>query len=182
MGKIYVTSDLHLCHDKEFLYEKRGFTNIWDMNTAILQNWNNIVNPEDDVYLLGDVMLNNNKIGLNILKNLKGKIHIICGNHDTAARIESYKNCWNVVEVCYGLPLKYKKWHFFLSHYPTLTANMDDGKAIQQHIINLCGHSHTQDRWADWEKGTIYHVELDAHNNTPVLIDDIIEDLKNKER
>ena len=27
-------------------------------------------------------------------------------------------------------------------------------------------------------KGLIYHVELDAHNNYPVLIDDIIEDIQ----
>lgn len=29
-------------------------------------------------------------------------------------------------------------------------------------------------------KGLIYHVDLDAHNCYPILIDNIIEDIKNK--
>jgi hypothetical protein len=28
------------------------------------------------------------------------------------------------------------------------------------------------------DKGLCYHVELDAHNNYPVLLDNIIEDIK----
>ena len=47
-------------------------------------------------------------------------------------------------------------------------------------MISLCGHSHSQDAFADWDKGLIYHVELDAHNNFPVSIDSIIKDIKNK--
>lgn len=38
----------------------------------------------------------------------------------------------------------------------------------------------TQDKFQDFNKGLIYHVELDAHNNKPVLIDNIIEDIQNK--
>ena len=29
------------------------------------------------------------------------------------------------------------------------------------------------------DKGIIYHVELDAHDNKPVLLDDALEDIKN---
>ena len=69
---------------------------------------------------------------------------------------------------------------FYLSHYPTLTSNLDSNEPLKARVINLCGHSHTQDRWADWDKGLIYHVEMDAHNCYPVLLDDIIEEIKNK--
>ena len=80
---IYFTSDLHFGHDKPFLYEPRGFTNIYDMNNAIFRNWNSIVTEEDDVYVLGDLMLNNNEGGIWLIKRLRGRIHIILGNHDT---------------------------------------------------------------------------------------------------
>lgn len=129
---------------------------------------------EDDVYILGDLMLNDNDTGIKLLKSLKGKIHIILGNHDTDARVELYNNCYNVVEICYATIIKYGKYHFYLSHYPTLTANKE--KHLSECLINLCGHTHTPDKWADWDKGIIYHVECDAHNCTPVLIDDIIND------
>lgn len=45
-------------------------------------------------------------------------------------------------------------------------------------MINLCGHAHTTNPFADMDKGLIYHVELDAHGCYPISIDDIIEDIK----
>ena len=35
---IYFTSDLHIGHDKDFLYKPRGFNNVWDMDNAIIEN------------------------------------------------------------------------------------------------------------------------------------------------
>ena len=52
-------------------------------------------------------------------------------------------------------------------------------KPLKKKLINLCGHTHTDNKFKDMDKGLIYHVELDAHNNKPVLLDDIIDDLKN---
>ena len=179
MSNIYITSDTHFGHSKNFLYEPRGFKNIYDHDNAIIKNWNSIVQPEDEVYLLGDVMLNDNNYGLSCLKQLKGNIHIIRGNHCTNARVDLYKDCSNVVEVCDAKWLTYSKQKFFLSHYPTLTDNHDDGKPLSR-IISLCGHVHTPDKWHDWDKGLIYHVEMDAHGCKPISIEQIIEDIKTK--
>ena len=180
MSNIYVTSDTHFGHSKNFLYEPRGFKNIYDHDNAIIKNWNEIVQPEDDVYLLGDVMLNDNDYGLSCLKQLKGQIHIIRGNHCTDARIALYKECWNVVEVCDAKWLKIGKQNFFLSHYPCLTDNHDDGKPLNRRIISLCGHTHTPDKWYDWNNGLIYHVEMDAHGCKPISAEQIINDIKEK--
>lgn len=58
-----------------------------------------------------------------------------------------------------------------------MTSNYNDKGLFG--VINLCGHLHTTDRFWDMdEHGLIYHVELDAHNMRPVLIDNIIEDIK----
>ena len=47
---------------------------------------------------------------------------------------------------------------------------------LKKQVINLCGHSHTVNHFADMDKdkGYIYHCELDAHNMYPVSIDTII--------
>lgn len=185
MGKIFITSDLHFFHNQSFIYEPRGFNNVYDMSEAIIKNWNSVISLDDDVYVLGDLMLNDNTNGIRYIKYLNGKIHIILGNHDTDTRIELYKDCYNVVEIVCAKRLKYRKYNFYLSHYPTLTANYDDGKDLWAKTINLCGHTHTQDPFVDWDKGIIYHCELDAHNNTPILLDDIINDIQiklNKEK
>lgn len=178
MSNIYVTSDTHFGHSKNFLYEPRGFKNIYDHDNTIIKNWNEIVQPEDDVYLLGDVMLNDNDYGLSCLKQLNGRIHIIRGNHCTNTRIALYNNCSNVVEVCDAKWLKVGKQSFFLSHYPCLTGNHDEGEPLNRKIVNLCGHSHCQDNFADFDKGLIFHCELDTNNCYPLSIDEIIKRIK----
>lgn len=175
---VYLTSDLHLCHDREFVYKPRGFNSIHDMNEAIISNWNNIINPEDDIYVLGDLMLNDNDTGLYLLKKLKGKIHIVLGNHDTNTRIELYKNCWNVVEVTFALRLNYKGYHFFLTHFPCMTANLEK-ESLKKCTINLYGHTHQQTNFYN-EIPFMYHVGVDSHNCTPISIEDIIKDMQDK--
>ena len=177
---IFLTPDTHFGHDKMFLYEPRGFTNIQEHDAQIIKNWNKVVSYCDDVYHLGDVMLGNNEHGLKCLKQVNGKIHIICGNHCTDARRTLYESCYNIVEVVDAKRLKYNGYHFFLSHYPTLCSNHDSDKPLKRRCISLCGHTHTPDCWADWDTGLIYHCELDAHHNTPVALDTIINDIEQK--
>ena len=74
--------------------------------------------------------------------------------------------------------LKYKKYNFYMSHYPTLTSNLDDDKPLKARVISLCGHVHATDCLIDWGKNPIYHVEVDAHNGYPVNLDKILEDIK----
>lgn len=177
---IWLTSDLHFSHQRDFLYEPRGFESVQEMNKAIVENWNKVVQPNDDVYVLGDLMLNDNDEGTCLVKQLKGNIHIILGNHDTDSRIELYKTFWNVKSIEYATRLEYNGYHFFLSHYPTLCSNHDSDKPLKRRCISLCGHTHTPDCWADWDTGLIYHCELDAHHNTPVALDTIINDIEQK--
>lgn len=176
---IYFTSDLHLCHNKPFLYEPRGFTNIEDMNAAVVRNWNNIIIDEDEVYVLGDLMLVDNAKATTLFTSLKGKIHIILGNHDTDARIEIYQNLPNVVEVVYATTLKWNGYHFYLSHYPTITSNFyENEKDLKHRLINLYGHTHQKTNFYDLTiSPCIYHVGLDSHNCTPVSIEQIIQDI-----
>lgn len=177
-GKIYLTSDLHLGHDREFIWKARGFNSIQQMNETIVETWNRTIDDDDDIYILGDVMLGSPD-NIHYVERLRGRIHIVLGNHDTAKREEMYRNLPNVVEVAeVGIRLKHKKHHFVLTHYPMMTGNLDDdGKGLKARTINLCGHSHTADKYQDMDKGIIYHCEVDAHNCYPILIDDIIQDL-----
>ena len=172
MSKIWVTSDLHFCHSKNFLYVPRNFSSIEEHDNQIIKNWNSLIAPDDEVYCLGDCVLTDTEKGLRYMKMLNGKIHIAIGNHDTDKRIELYKQLDNVVEVAYGYRLKYKKKLFILTHYQTIVANFKEEKPI----YNLHGHTHSKDKFCDI--CNCYNVALDAHNCFPVFIDDIIEDIK----
>jgi len=173
---IYFSSDLHFCHDRDFLYKPRGFNSIKEHDEQIIKNWNEIVTDEDEVYILGDLMLNDNEDGIRKLQQLKGKIHIICGNHDENTRIELYKILPNVVEVVYALQLKIGKYYFFLCHYPVLVHNYDDNKKIW----NIHGHTHSKNIFS--ENKHCYNVCLDAHNNKPIEINEIITDIQKQNK
>ena len=178
---IYLTSDLHFFHDRGFIYEPRGFKSVREMNDAIIENYNKVVKPDDDVYILGDLLLGGPDSldkGLKLIGELNGKLHLVRGNHDTITRWVAYSTLQNVVEQQNAIYLKYMGYHFFMTHYPTITSNNDYDKPLKARTLNLCGHTHTQDQWLDKDKGYIYHCELDAHNNTPVSMDYIIKEFK----
>ena len=70
------------------------------------------------VYVLEDLMLNDNEQGIEYIKKLKGKLHIILGNHDSKKRTALYKTCSsNLVDIWYSTLLNYKDYVFYLSHY-----------------------------------------------------------------
>jgi calcineurin-like phosphoesterase family protein len=175
---VYVTSDLHFGHDRGFLYEPRGFSSIEEHDKTVIENWNKIVSPEDEVYVLGDTMLNDNEHGIECLKQLNGHIYLLWGNHDTDTRKKLYMELDNVECLGWAYVFKYKKYNFYLSHYPTLTGNLE-AESLHQCAINLYGHTHQMSNFYQ-DNPFNYHVGLDSHNNTPVLLDDIIVDIKNK--
>ncbi len=176
---IWFSSDLHLNHNKPFVYEPRSFLNVYDMNYTIIKNFNNVVAADDDLYLLGDLFLGELEEGIELFKQLPGKIHLVWGNHCTNNRKEAMSKCHNVVEVIgYATILKYNKWHFYLSHFPTCTTNFDDyQKPLNQRTLCLSGHTHSKELF---EPCGSYNVAVDAHNCFPVSIDDIVNDFKVK--
>lgn len=180
MGKIFLTSDLHFGHDREFLWGPRGFRSSIEHDEAIIANWNSVVGPKDDVYVLGDLMLGDNEWGCKCVGRLNGNIYLIRGNHDSDKRWYDIYPFIHTIEAQYGCAhlFHYRKYHFYLSHFPTLTGNLKK-KSLHQMTLNLHGHTHSRDKFYE-DRPYMYNVALDAHNNTPVLLDDIIEDMKNK--
>ena len=175
--RIWLTSDWHFCHDREFIWGSRGFKSVDEMENAIVTRYNKLVDANDEVYMLGDAMLNDNEMGIWLIKQLKGHIHIICGNHDTDARRALYADCYNVVEVVDAKKLEYNGYHFYLSHYPTLTDNMDEDKPLKARVLNLYAHTHQKTKFLDGHLN--YHVGIDTHG-CPIKLDNIIEEIKER--
>ena len=173
MANIWFTSDLHFGHDREFVWKARGFESVQEMNLAIAGRFNSKVQPEDTVYILGDLMLGDNVTGEYFLSQLNGKKIIVLGNHDTNPRIDIYKKYAD--EVVYATMLKYKKRVIYMSHYPTLTGNLDDTPG--HCVLNFHGHTHQTSNFTEGYR-FMYHVGVDSHDCYPVLIDDALAELK----
>ncbi len=180
MGKIWLSSDLHFGHDREFIWSPRGFNSIEEHDKTIIKNWNDLVSWDDEVWLLGDCILGNNDAGCRKLNQLAGKIYIVPGNHDTATRLQMYANIRPTILVMpLAYNLKYHGYNFYLSHYPTLTSNLENSSELRRHVINLYGHTHQKTNFYE-DMPFMYHVGVDSHNCTPILLDDIIEEIKIK--
>ena len=177
MSNIWLTSDTHFCHDRDFVWGARGFKNVHEMNEAIIEKWNKVVRKDDIVYHLGDVMLMDNITGLKLLRQLNGTIYIALGNHDTDSRVCQYKNCYNVTDIQFGYRVAGPgKKTLVLTHYPTITANGEDTRTL-----NLFGHTHQKTNFFKNEDGTerkyMYHVGMDSHDCTPVNLEDILAEI-----
>ena len=173
---IWLCSDLHLGHDKEFVWKARGFESVDEMNHTIIDHLIEVVKPDDDLYILGDLILGNIEEGKKLLRRIPGRVHVICGNHDSAAKIAYYESLgWDCQ---WSLLTKMGGYSVLLSHWPTKTINFG-AKPLKREVINFCGHSHSIDRFVDFGKlGACYHVEMDAHNNYPVLLDDALKEIE----
>lgn len=182
---IWITADLHIGHDREFIYKKRGFENAKQHDEVLLENWNRTVGEEDIVYILGDVLLKQNlqdddfAYGVSVLGRLNGKLIIIRGNHDSEGKIEKFKLCPNVMSAGdAALYLEYEgKYHFYLSHYPTVISGNEKKKTIKHALINLYGHTHQKEHFYEGNP-YMYCACLDAHDMKPVALEEIIEEIK----
>lgn len=172
MKDIYFCSDFHFCHNKDFIYKERGFSSIEEMNEVIIQRYNSLVREEDLVFILGDLMLNDNKKGIELCKRLHGQKKIIYGNHDTTTRQGLYEQFSLRGEYAYLLKFSKKK-SFYLSHYPTMTGN------FQEKYTPWCLHGHTHSKSTfEFDDHKCYNIGMDAHNCYPVHIDKILHDIE----
>jgi calcineurin-like phosphoesterase family protein len=175
----YVSSDLHLGHDREFIWGARYFRNVHEMNAAIIYNINDVVEEDDTLYLLGDLVMGDIEDGRYWLSKINCKnVKFIIGNHDTDNRVRMYEEL-GFENLGYAAIVREGGWRFYLSHYPTMVGD-GSGKKAKYHLWNLCGHCHTKSPVEHINWGCV-HVEADAWFSYPVDIE-VIKELIIKER
>jgi len=76
----WFTSDTHFGHANIIRYSNRPYDTTEEHDEALIANWNFSVQPNDEVYHLGDFSFGNK--AMEILPRLNGIIHLIKGNHD----------------------------------------------------------------------------------------------------
>ena len=172
---IYFISDTHFNHDRDFVYSPRECDSIDEMNKRIIANWNNTVSDEDTVYVVGDFFLGADMDYVkNTLKRLNGHIILVRGNHDTDAKIRLYEESDKVEDIVWATQVSYKKRLFYVSHYPSITGNY--GGDPDRVIINIFGHTHSTEKFFEGIP-YMYNVACDAHDCTPISIEDIYNDV-----
>jgi calcineurin-like phosphoesterase family protein len=193
MGKNYLTSDPHYYHFNCIRYCDRPYTTVEEMNEALVTNWNNTVNPEDKVYILGDFSLAVRPVEL-YGPRLNGTKLLVPGNHDScfpahkkARTVEKkyimdkfYKDNGltvlpiNITEDLPGLGV------VNLSHFPykgdSTDTRFDNYRLEDNGKLLLCGHVHEKWKTKRTPKGTLMiNVGVDVWDYKPVSLEQLIE-------
>ena len=86
-NKLWFTSDTHFDHAAIIDYCERPFTDEADMNRNIASNWNEVVKPDDIIFILGDFSFGKRDTWCWRLDHLNGHKYLIKGNHDHEGNI-----------------------------------------------------------------------------------------------
>ena len=175
-GMIYLTSDLHLNHERIIELANRPFADVGEMNEAIVRNINATVHEGDTLWVLGDVCMGREKTqgARALLDALECKdVHLVLGNHDPRGRRDE------LLDAGFATVSDYEELRIgshrtaVLCHYPLMSWNGERHGAYMLH-----GHIHAPAQYnADNRANGIrrYDVGVDANGYRPVSIDDIRE-------
>jgi calcineurin-like phosphoesterase family protein len=166
---LWFTADTHFNHKSIIDYCGRPFSSVEEMNETIISNWNNVVSTKDHVYHLGDFAFGSNDSVRKIRYRLKGKIHLILGNHDYKNKVNRLSSCFTEVKDL--LTLKHNKQKIILCHYC-----MNVWDSSHYNSWHLFGHSHNT--WHTEAKS--FDVGVDSWEFKPISFDDVTRIMQGK--
>ncbi len=114
--------DMHLGHRNCLHLDNRPFSSVQEMNSVLIELWNGRVQKDDDVYVLGDFCYRSEEDPVTYLRKLKGKKHLIVGNHDVhLLKNTQAMSYFETVEKQMVIKDRDEtsEVQVFLSHYPT---------------------------------------------------------------
>ncbi len=165
----FFTADTHFGHTRIIEFHPHRGSSIEEMNKRIVENWNAVVGAKDDVWFLGDFAMGKLDESLRYFHRLRGKKHLIIGNHDSPRTINLP---WTSVD--YYKEWKQKPYKAVLCHYPFLTWN-----GAHNGVYALHGHSHGM---LAPTTTTRMDVGIDCHPEfRPFHLDEVVDYMSDKE-
>ena len=170
--KTWVTSDLHFGHKNimSFCPESRArFRNDVDyMNEQMVKEWNDLIEPEDTVYILGDIAFMSGSVAGRTVMRLNGNKILIEGNHDKKTLLDStFRGAFE--EVHKYLDIIYNGTKVVMFHYPI--AEWD-----QMHRGSVHLHGHLHGNTSGMEKFRCRDMGMDATGMIAISMEDAIKD------
>lgn len=187
--KNYFIADLHLGHYNAMTrFDNRPFKTLDEMDTEIINNINEVVGKNDNLYLLGDLSWYDGQKTYELLSKIKCKnLHLIVGNHD--GKWMRDQRCANLFSSINDLlRIRDNGRVVILCHYPMAVWDQSHNGSY-----HLYGHVHRNlNPDGDINHAILKHDELrNAYNvgcmiyymnYTPRTLDEIIKKSKRKQK
>ena len=171
MKKTFIVSDWH-CGEDRFEIMGRPFKTQQEHVDILLKNHNELVSPDDDVIVVGDVCYQKTPEWLPYIAKFNGNKILIRGNHDRVFTDEQLKPYFSeIIPDGEGIIRQIEdktdnsRINVYITHYPSR------GK---ENIFTLCGHIHSAFKY----QLNMMNIGVDVHHFRPVNMDTIPKHLK----
>lgn len=170
---IYFTSDLHLGHANVLKLCSRPFESVDEMDETLIENWNARITNNDTIYILGDLMFRNKKPPEEYLSRLKGKKHLIRGNHDRdwIKKVDINKFFVSNENLSYITDGQHR---ITLCHYPMMS-----WPHINTNGYMIFGHIHSNTDAAYWSliqnSSLMLNAGVDINGFKPVTFNELVK-------
>lgn len=173
--RTWITSDLHFGHKNIMTFcpvtRARFKNDVNYMNEQMVIEWNSIVQPEDLVYILGDVAFLPAQKAAEYMNRCNGTKILVEGNHDRKTLNDpTFRNCFK--EVHKYLDINYDGTKVVMSHYPFLEWD-------QMHRGALHFHGHLHGGVTNQEQYRCMDVGMDATGMIAVEMEQAIASIAN---
>lgn len=169
MKDIWLISDTHFNHSKILEFNGydgkpvRNFASVAEMNQCMLDNWNDVVKPNDSVIHCGDVLFGPDKVdwlNANFAK-LPGKKRLVLGNHDNVKFLAPFFK---------DIQLWIQKDNIIFTHTPLHPSTLAEAHRFgDSDVLNVHGHIHSNPS----PEGPYKCVCVEQINFAPVNIEDL---------
>lgn len=167
--KQFYTSDLHFGHKNILAWENRPWNSVEEMDTGLIERWNNKVRDEDHVWILGDLTFYKDaRKNIGLVSQLKGHKHLIRGNHDYFVNSGYLNKFFETID-------QYKRIQdngreVILCHYP-----IHCWDKMKYGSYHLYGHVHGDPDW-QLNQPNSFNVGVDVNNWEPKTLDELLGD------
>ena len=167
---IWFTADFHLSHKNIIKYCNRPFKNVAEMDSILIDNLKERLNPKDILYFLGDLTFKE-KVAHEFFEIFEDiEIYYIIGNHDSNKVVNvARKYC---ISISHLKDIKIVDQSITLCHYAMRVWNKSHYNSWQ-----LYGHSHASLK----SIGKQHDIGVDNNNFFPVSFEDLVGIMKNKQ-
>jgi calcineurin-like phosphoesterase family protein len=157
MARTFFTADTHFGQQRTLDLSRRPFTDVEEMDNAIIRNWNHLVQPHDTIYHLGDF-----GDRPEVIEQLQGIIIFLPGNYDTPEILEELSHHCRIIEP--NTVVTRDGHHLQLIHEP------EEAVAHSSEPFFLFGHIHK----LQMVKRNGLNVGTDCHLFAPIALDDVL--------
>jgi calcineurin-like phosphoesterase family protein len=181
----WFTSDWHLGH-KNILHFGTGrpFASIAEHDAELVRRHNALVDPDDEVWVLGDVAMGKIEESFALCAQMNGRKNLVCGNHDRPAMTSDLEKRakWAQRYKLEGgfslvIPAELTQWELglpsgqevLLSHYPYSGDSQETERYLDRRPVDSGGwllHGHVHEAWR--QRGKMINVGVDVWNYSPV--------------